>query len=192
VFDGGKNSPYVEDDWVAPINAYGRSKAAGEAAVRGTWRQHVILRTAWLFSGHGRNFLTTVLAMASSRNQMRFVADEYGSPTAADDLAHAILVVGRSIANGAAPWGTYHVAGAGEASRWEMANFIVGAQSHTTGRAPIIEKITAAEFASDARRPANSVLDSARFAAVFDYRPGDWRAAAERAVIESLGMRIAV
>jgi dTDP-4-dehydrorhamnose reductase len=192
VFDGSKDRPYVEDDWVAPLNAYGRSKAAGEAAVHAACRQHVILRTAWLFSGHGRNFLTTVLDLARGRNELRFVADQYGSPTAASDLARAILTVARSIALGAAPWGTYHFAGADEASRWDMANVIVAAQARITGRRPAVEKIAAAEYSSAATRPMNSALDSSRFAVTFGFRAGDWRSAAEEAVVNALGMRIAV
>jgi dTDP-4-dehydrorhamnose reductase len=192
VFDGGLDRPYVEDDWVAPLNAYGRSKAAGEAAIRETCRQHVILRTAWLYSGHGRNFLTTVLDLARRQSHLRFVSDQYGSPTAASDLALAILAVARSIALGATPWGTYHIAGASEASRWQMADLIVDAQARITGRRPTVEKIAATEYPGAAARPGNSALDSSRFAATFGFRAGDWRAAAEEAVVKSLATRIAV
>lgn len=191
VFDGRKPAPYVETDPIAPLNAYGRSKAAGEAAVREACRDHVILRTAWLFGAHGHNVLKTILRLSGSLDVLRFVSDQYGSPTAASDLARAILTVANAIALHGAPWGTYHVAGAGRASRWELAQAIVDAQARFTGHRPRVEKIVSAEFAAAAARPANSVLDSSRFAAIFDFEMSDWRQAVDRAVAECFDERIA-
>lgn len=191
VFDGAKDTAYVEDDPVAPLGAYGRSKAAGEAAVRELCRQHVIIRTAWLFSARGHNFLRTVLKLADTLDTLRFVGDQHGSPTAAPYLAHAILTVAQSVILGSAPWGTFHFAGPTVASRWEMAEAIVAAQAAHTGHRPVVEKIAAEEFAGAARRPTNSVLDSSRFAATFGVTAGDWRAAVDEAVAETFSTRIA-
>lgn len=181
VFDGAKGAPYREDDRVAPLSVYAQSKAEGEVAVREALPRHLILRTAWLFGG-GPGFVGTVVDLAARHEPLRFVADQYGSPTAAGDLARAILIAARAISLGDTPWGTYHVAGATRASRWEMAVAVVAAQARVTGLRPTVGKITAAEFGAAAPRPPNSVLDSSRFAARFGYRAGDWRTEIDRAV----------
>src|SRR5207237_6952913 len=113
VFDGSKEGPYREDDPVNPLGAYGRSKAAGDRAVRAALAEHVILRTAWVYSAHGHNFVRTMLRLASERPVLRVVADQIGSPTSAADIAAAIGTIVQQIAGGKAGWGTYHFAGAG-------------------------------------------------------------------------------
>src|SRR5712691_12928846 len=113
VFDGSKSGAYREDDPVEPLGVYGKSKEAGDQAVRGALAQHVILRTAWVYSAHGRNFVKTMLRLAGERPVLRVVADQVGSPTSAGDIAAAISTIVRQIEAGNTRWGTYHFAGAG-------------------------------------------------------------------------------
>jgi dTDP-4-dehydrorhamnose reductase len=188
VFDGEKDGPYCEDDAVRPLGAYAISKAAGEDAVRGGCREHLIVRTAWVFGTYGSNFLKTMLRLAAERDHLDVVADQRGSPTATPDLAHALLTAAQAITTGRRPWGTYHFAGSGETTRHEMARRIVAAQRPFTGRAPAVNPIAAAEFPTPAKRPKNSVLDSTKFARTFGVRARDWRDAVDatvRALFES-------
>jgi dTDP-4-dehydrorhamnose reductase len=189
VFDGEKIGPYREDDPVAPQSVYGRTKALGEDGVRNGNPHHLILRTAWLFGAYGSNFVKTVLRLAEGRDSLGFVAAQHGSPTSTADLAHAILVAAAAIERGATPWGTYHVAGAGVASRYDMAVAIVAAQEPFTRRKPVVNMIGDTEYATAARRPKNSVLDSGKFRAAFGYAPGDWKSAVNRTVAEVLRKR---
>lgn len=182
VFDGTKTGSYREDDACSPLGVYGLSKMRGEEAVRAGCHQHLILRTAWLFGVYGTNFVKTVLRLAGEKPELAMVEDQRGSPTSTADLADAIGVALRAAAEGAAPWGTYHVAGAGEASRYEFACHIVAAQAPFTGHAPRIKPVSAAAFQTAAKRPANAVLDSSKFARAFGYRCADWRIAVDRTV----------
>lgn len=180
VFDGEKTTAYVEDDPVGPLNAYGRTKEKGEEGVRNSHPQHLILRTSWLFGIHGSNFLKTVVRLAGERDTLGFVAAQRSTPTWTPDLAKAILAAADAIAKGKAPWGTYHVAGSGATSRHGMATAIVAVQARFTHRTPPIGVIAPPEDA--ARRPANSALDSSKFAATFGFAPADWREAVEHTV----------
>jgi dTDP-4-dehydrorhamnose reductase len=191
VFDGTHVRAWREDDPVRPLNAYARSKAAGEAAVRAATSRHFILRTAWLFGAYGANFVKTVLALAAERDSLDMVADKRGSPTATADLAHAIFLTEAASRAGSAPWGTYHVAGEGAASRYEQAAAIIAAQAPVTGRRPSVRPVSSDTFPSAAVRPAHSELDSAKFAAAFGFRPAPWRAAVERTVGAILAGRAA-
>jgi len=175
---------YREDDPIGPLNVYGRTKAKGEEGVRNGHPQHLILRTSWLYGIHGTNFLKTVVRLAAERDGLGFVAAQRGSPTTTAELAKAILVAAAAIGNGTAPWGTYHVAGAGTTSRHGLATAIVAAQARFTGRMPTVDVIAVTEPPAAARRPANSALDSSKFAATFGYAPGDWKEAVERTVAE--------
>lgn len=191
VFDGRKGSPYSEDDAVAPLGIYGRSKADGEAAVRRLCLRHLIVRTAWVYGRFGRNFLKTVLKLAARRDEFGMVADQWGSPTAAADLAAAILATVPQLANGLAPWGTYHFAGAGSTTWYGLACRIVAAQAPVTGRRPQVVPIAAAEYPTAAPRPANSALDSTRFATVFGVRPRAWEEAVDATVADLLAVEAA-
>jgi dTDP-4-dehydrorhamnose reductase len=182
VFDGRKPGAYREDDPVNPLGAYGRSKAAGEDAVRAACPDHLIVRTAWLFGVHGTNFLKTMLRLAVERDRLDVVADQRGSPTSTFDLARALLAAAAAVGRGRRPWGTYHFGGAGQATRFDFASRIIAAQRPFTGRAPAVNPVKAADFPSPARRPQNSVLDSAKFAATFGVRAADWRDAVDRTV----------
>ena len=116
VYDGTKAGPYLESDATAPINAYGRTKLAGEDLIRGHLPAHVILRTSWIYSARGRNFMKTMLRLGAERDEVRVVNDQCGAPTSAHDLAGAIVTIARQITGGSPAFGTYHYANAGEAS----------------------------------------------------------------------------
>ena len=175
VFDGTAAHPLTEADPVAPIGVYGRTKAEGEARVREIAPEHVILRTAWVYSAYGNNFLKTMLRLAGERDELKVVADQHGNPTAAIDIAEAILAVDRHLAEGGASFGTYHFAGAGITTWHGFASAIVEAAAPITGRRPKVTPITSAEFPTPVRRPANSALDSTRFTGVFGYRSAPWQ-----------------
>ncbi len=174
VFDGTKAGAYVEDDPIAPINSYGRSKAAGERAVRETAPRHIILRSSWIYGEFGHNFLRTMLRLAATRDELRVVADQRGCPTSTRDLARAILGIAPRLVAGDEIWGTYHFAGSGVTTWHGFASRIVAAQAPLTGRAPRVTAITTAEFPTPARRPANSELDCGRFERTFGFRGRTW------------------
>jgi dTDP-4-dehydrorhamnose reductase len=174
VFDGTRARPYRESDPINPINAYGRGKAAGEAAVRQVQPRHVILRTSWLYGAFGHNFLKTMVRLAQEREELRLVADQRGSPTSTRDLANAILRIAPRLTLGEEVWGTYHFTGSGVTTWHGFAFAIVAAQAPLTGRKPRVIPITTAEFPTPARRPANSELDCSRFAQTFGFRAREW------------------
>jgi dTDP-4-dehydrorhamnose reductase len=180
VFDGSKQGAYVEDDPVDPVNAYGRSKAAGERAVRETAPAHVIIRTSWVYGEFGHNFLKTMLALAATRDELRIVSDQRGCPTSTSDLAAAILTVASRLVAGDDVWGTYHFAGSGVTTWHGFAARIVAAQAPLTGRAPRVTAISTKDYSTAARRPANSELDCSRFERVFDLRGLPWTEETDR------------
>lgn len=175
VFDGTKPTPYVETDAVGPTSAYGRSKEAGEQAVRARLECHIILRTAWVYGTHGSNFLKTMLGLARHKESWGVVADQCGNPTATVDLAEAILAIARQATNKDAPWGTYHFAGSGDATWHDFACEIVAAQARVTNRRPMLAAVRTADYPTRAHRPANSRLDSSRFASAFGVTPRPWQ-----------------
>jgi len=179
VFDGRKGAPYVETDATAPLNAYGRSKFAGEHRVSAANPQHVILRTAWLFSAHGKNFVRTILRLAQERERLTVVADQIGSPTAARDLAEACLAIARrcAAAPDRAPYGTYHFAGAEAVTWFEFAKAIVEQARGRLTRLPDVEPTTTAQYGSPTARPADSRLDCTAIVQAFGLTPPSWRPA---------------
>src|SRR5262245_42529656 len=178
VFDGSKKGPYREDDSVNPLGVYGRSKEAGDRAVREALPEHVILRTAWVYSAHGHNFVRTMLRLAGERPVLRVVADQKGSPTGAADIAAAIATILQRIAVGNKNWGTYNFTGAGVVTWHGFAEaiFELAAQWNTRwrGAPPRVDAITTAEYPTPARRPANSVLDCTRVGEAFGIVPRPW------------------
>lgn len=174
VFDGTKNGPYLESDAVCPISVYGRTKAAGEEAVRQALRHHVILRTAWVYGEFGNNFLKTVLRLAATRNELRIVADQHGSPTSAFELAEAILGVASALLHDRDLAGTYHFTAAGSTTWHGFASRVVAAAAPVTGRHPQVLAIETADYPTAARRPANSCLDSRLFVEKFGILPRHW------------------
>jgi dTDP-4-dehydrorhamnose reductase len=192
VFDGQKPGAYVEDDAVSPTGVYGASKAAGEAEIRATLKQHFILRTSWVFSAFGANFVKTMLRLARERDELRVVADQFGRPTATRDLAAAIVRIVARQREGSAVFGTYHFAGAGRASWHELASAVVAEQQPYTGRSPRVLPISSAEYPTPARRPANSELDTTRYEQTFGERPHSWREGLAEVVRELLGANPAI
>jgi dTDP-4-dehydrorhamnose reductase len=184
VFDGSKEGPYREDDPVKPLGAYGRTKEAGDRAVREALREHVIVRTAWVYSAHGHNFVKTMLRVGAERPVLRVVADQRGCPTSAADIAGALASIVERIAAGESRWGTYHFSGAGPTTWHRFAEAIFEAAEPWTGKRPAVEAITTADYPTPARRPANSVLDCGRIAADYGVVPRPWREALAEVVAE--------
>lgn len=163
VFAGDLGRPCREDDPTRPLSVYGASKLAGELAVRFIQPRSVVLRTSWVVSASGSNFLMTILRLAATSERLRVVGDQLGSPTGAADLALALQVIALRLARDpAAPLGTYHFSNAGQASRAEFAAAIVAASASLGGRSPEVEAIATADYVTQARRPADSRLDCAR------------------------------
>jgi dTDP-4-dehydrorhamnose reductase len=186
VFDGSKSGAYVEDDPVGPVSVYGASKEAGEQAVRTGNPRHVIVRTAWVVSPHGGNFIKTMLRLAETRDRLTVVDDQRGCPTSAADIARALAVIATRLADDAkAPAGTYHFVNAGEATWCGFAREIF-ALAGARGRAvPTVEAIPSSAYPTPARRPANSRLDTAKLTRDFGVEPRAWRTAVSE-VVETL------
>ena len=159
VFPGNKESPYQEDDPVGPVSVYGMSKEAGERAVRTHCTKHVILRTAWVLSATGRNFLTTMLQLAETRDVLNVVADQHGSPTSASDIARVVkvLVEGHFVEK-YAPCGTYHCVNSGYTTWADLAEKIFEISKNLGGAFAQVKRITTADYPTAARRPCNSQL----------------------------------
>jgi dTDP-4-dehydrorhamnose reductase len=179
VFDGSKGAPYVEQDAVAPLNAYGRSKLAGERGVRAGNPRHVILRTAWVYSPFRKNFVTTILRLAAERERLTIVADQRGCPTAARDIAKACLHIAIDCALQPArvSYGTYHFTGAGEASWFEFASAIVDMAIDRLGTPPQIVPIRTGEYPTPAIRAADTRLDCTAIVRAFGVERRPWRQA---------------
>jgi len=176
VFDGSKVGPYFETDPVCPLSVYGETKAAGEAAIRQALAQHVIMRTAWVYSEFGQNFLKTMLRLAATRDELRVVADQYGSPTSARTIAEAILRIGPRLWRGEDIWGTYHFTAEGITTWHGFASRVIAAAAPITGRRPRVIAIKTADYPTAARRPANSHLDCSLFARTFGFSAPHWAA----------------
>jgi dTDP-4-dehydrorhamnose reductase len=182
VFDGTPGRPWREDDPTGPLGVYGASKLAGERAVAAAGGPHVVLRTAWVFSAHGANFVKTMLRHGAERDELRVVDDQRGGPTPAADIAATLVAVARAFAEGRAVPGIFHYAGAPAVSWADFAEAVFAARG---GPAPRIERIASADYPTPARRPLNSVLDCTRIRAAYGLAQPDWRAGLSR-VIEEL------
>jgi dTDP-4-dehydrorhamnose reductase len=187
VFGGDKSQPYREDDQVAPIGAYGRSKLLGEERVRAANPDHLILRTAWVYSPWGRNFLKTMLILAQTREEVPVVADQHGNPTSALDIADGVLTVLANWASGGRSGlgKTFHLAGTGSTSWFGFATWIFQECARLGLPSAKARPIATAEFPTKARRPAHSLLDSTKFATMFGYRAPDWRISATNVLLRS-------
>lgn len=196
VFDGSKNSPYDENDTPNPISAYGRTKLAGEQAVRDSGVDHLIFRTAWVYSTRGKNFLLTILRLATQREELRIVRDQLGAPTWSREIASATAKALEQIcggADGTAAWsergGTYHMTAGGETNWYEFTRAILQEAAEapdsaewfhtaTSGKDLLTRRvipITTAEYPTPARRPAYSVLSNAKLNRTFGIQLPDWR-----------------
>jgi dTDP-4-dehydrorhamnose reductase len=176
VFNGHKIDAYREEDAVDPLGVYGRSKEAGERAVRAALAQHVILRTAWVFGASGMNFVKTMLRLAGERPVLRVVADQRGCPTAAADIAAALIAIAESVERGGARWGTYHFAGDAAVSWHGFAEAIFELAVPQLAPRPRLEPIATKQYPTPAQRPMNSVLDCRRIEQAFGVSPSPWRA----------------
>jgi dTDP-4-dehydrorhamnose reductase len=176
VFDGAKPSPYVEDDPTAPLNVYGRSKLEGERAVAAANPRHVIVRTSWVHSATGANFVKSMLRLAGERPKLSVVDDQIGSPTYAPHLAEAVLGIARQIAKAPADnvWGVYHAAGTGTVTWCGLAREALRVSSSLGGPSVPIEAIPTSSYPTPARRPMNSRLDCSKLERVFGIELPAW------------------
>jgi dTDP-4-dehydrorhamnose reductase len=184
VFDGQKSGAYTEDDPVAPLGVYGSSKEEGERRVRAAHAKHIILRTSWVYGAYGNNFLKTMLRLSRERDELRVVADQRGCPTATIDITRALLAA-ESALDGDAKWGIYHFAGTGVTTWHGFAREIVGAAAGAGGHPVPVIAIATKDYPTPAKRPANSELDSTRFATAFGYKSPPWQERT-RQVLETL------
>jgi dTDP-4-dehydrorhamnose reductase len=168
VFDGKKSGYYHEEDQVGPLNAYGRSKLAGEIGVQSANPRHLILRTSWVYSPTGKSFLGTMLKLAQSRDEIGVVADQRGCPTGASEIAKAIVRILPAIVEKNGPSGTYHLAGASETTWHGFAEAIFQEIAERGHRRPLNRPIATAQYPTPAQRPKNSRLSRARFAREFE------------------------
>jgi dTDP-4-dehydrorhamnose reductase len=179
VFDGTASRPYVETDAPNPLNVYGQSKLDGERAVLDAQAECVILRTSWLFSAHGGNFVKTMLRLARERDHLRIVGDQFGCPTSAHELAKCIWIIARRIHDGGQPlrdWGTYHYAGAGPTTWADFAAAIFASPEACLPRIPIIDVVPTQDYPLPAARPRNSALDCNKISACLGLRAPPWQA----------------
>jgi len=176
VFDGRKGAPYVESDLTAPLNVYGESKLAGEQAVAANPR-HVILRTSWVYSRHGHNFVKTILRLAGERECLTIVDDQRGCPSAARDVARACRDIAFLCARAPEdiPYGLYHFCGKGETTRCEFTKAIVDMASPHLSRVPEIVPISTADYPTPATRPRDTRLDCSAITRCFAISPLPWR-----------------
>jgi dTDP-4-dehydrorhamnose reductase len=195
VFDGSKQTPYEETDQPSPINAYGKTKLAGEEAIRSVDVAHLIFRTAWVYGTRGRNFLLTMLRLATEREELKVVRDQFGAPTWSREIAKGTATVLAQLSQQGPEailrlGGTYHITAAGQASWFEFAEAILEKASRTpqgvawfaaaTGSRPLVARgvtpITTAQYASPTRRPAYSVLSNHRLMQTFGLDLPGWKA----------------
>lgn len=184
VFDGRKREPYSEVDVAAPLGAYGRSKFAGEEALRQSNPRHVIVRTAWLHSPFGSNFLKTMLRLAGERTELSVVDDQHGNPTYAPHLAAALLDIAQHAAERPDDkmWGTYHAVGTGEATWFEFAREIFAQSGRRGLPVPTLRPIATAQYPTAATRPANSRLDCTLLRERFGIALPPWQQGVEECV----------
>ena len=172
VFNGQGTQPWLPEAPVAPLGVYGQSKLAGETGVRAAGGVHVILRTSWVVSAHGSNFVKTMLRLASSHDTLRVVADQFGGPTPAAAIAEAVVEIATQLVANPDLAGTYHFSGAPDVNWADFARAIFA----EAGLHVAVEDIPAKDYPTPAKRPANSRLDCTSLAQNFGLKRPDWRA----------------
>ncbi len=178
VFDGSKPAPYVEDDETGPVTVYGRSKLEGEQAVAAANPRHVIVRTAWVHSPGGNNFVRTMLRLAGERDSLRVVGDQTGNPTYAPHLCAAILEIARQVkraGDGFNGWGTYHAAGNGVTTWHGLASEVMRVSGELGGPSVPVQAIATADYPTPAKRPVNSALDCSKLERTFGITLPSWQ-----------------
>ena len=197
VFDGSKTTSYTEGDVPNPVNAYGCSKLVGEEAVRKTGCKHLIFRTSWVYAARGNNFIKTMLRLATERDELKVVADQFGAPTSAELIADVTaLALYRITLNtilSEQVYGTYHLAATGKTS-WHGCTQLVLETAIKNGHnlrmlSEKVEEIMTADYLLPARRPENSCLDIGKLQSVFGLVLPSWREHVERVVLEVLEKR---
>ncbi|MET3597485.1 dTDP-4-dehydrorhamnose reductase [Mesorhizobium shonense] len=190
VFDGAKDGAYVVTDATAPLGVYGASKLAGEKAVAAANPRHLILRTAWVYSPFGKNFVKTMLRLASDRDEISVVADQWGNPTSALDIADAILHAAATFDRDKAfdAFGVYHLVGTGETNWSGFARHIMEASQALGGPHASVRDIATTDYPTKAKRPPNSRLSSVKFKDVLQWRAPPWRASVEAVASRLVGV----
>lgn len=183
VFDGAGTAPFRPDDATAPQNAYGRTKRAGELAIIDSGAQALILRTSWVVSAHGANFVKTMLRLGAQRDSLNVVADQIGGPTPAASIADALFVAAQAILQGQAG-GIHHFSGAPDTSWADFARAIMAG----AGFACAINDITTADYPTPAKRPHNSRLDCSGFTGAFGVVRPDWKTGLAEIISELKGL----
>ena len=182
VFAGDKQGEYIETDAVAPQGVYGKSKLAGELAVAAANPRHIILRTAWVFCETGNNFFKTMLRLAQTRDELGIVSDQFGGPTYAGDIAHALIVMAQALYAGNTAYGVYHFAGLPHVSWHQFAVeiFKQAKAQQLLSKEMRVNAITSDQYPTPAKRPANSKLDCQKIEQAFGIQPSDWQAALKK------------
>ncbi|HEY0316534.1 MAG TPA: dTDP-4-dehydrorhamnose reductase [Sphingomonas sp.] len=175
VFEGSSAIPYRPDDRTGPLGVYGASKLGGEIAVASANPRHAILRTAWVVSARGDNFIKTMRRFGRERDLMKVVADQHGCPTSAADIADTLLAMGKRMAKPGAPAGIWHFVNAGAATWHDLAEAVFADLERREGRRPVLEAITTADYPTPARRPAYSRLDTGTLTRDFGIVPRPWQ-----------------
>lgn len=186
VFDGRKLAPYLETDAVAPLGAYGRSKLLGERLVADSTDNFAILRTAWVYSPFGRNFLKTMLRLAATHENLNVVSDQVGNPTSAWDIADAVLIVARNLLESGNTnlRGTFHMSGQGDASWAAFAKEIFTCSEALGGPTATVNEIATSAYPTPAKRPANSRLDCSRLLALHGVELPKWKSSTAEVVAQ--------
>ncbi|MNK96850.1 dTDP-4-dehydrorhamnose reductase [compost metagenome] len=187
VFDGTKTTAYVENDPTGPASVYGRSKLEGEQAVSEMNDNYAVLRTAWVYSEYGSNFVKTMLRLSESRDEINVVADQFGCPTSANDIAIAIVSIAKRLATDPSAHlrGVFHMSGTGETNWASFAKQIFAFSAENGGKSIVVNDITTAQYPTPARRPANSRLDCCKLEEVYGIRLPEWQTST-RAVMAAL------
>lgn len=189
VFDGRKHAPYVETDQTNPLGVYGQTKLAGEKAVAAATANHAILRTAWVYSPFGHNFLKTMLRLAEQRPDLGVVDDQIGNPTSALDIADAVIRVAGNLVSrpdDAQLRGIFHMAGRGDASWADFASEIFAVSATLGGPSALVNRIGTADYPTPALRPANSRLSSAKLQEVHGVAMPDWQSSTRSTLVRLL------
>ncbi|MEO1554408.1 MAG: dTDP-4-dehydrorhamnose reductase [Pseudomonadota bacterium] len=184
VFDGAYSKAYTEDMDKAPMGVYGETKLAGEIALEQNQPQHIVLRTAWIYGPYGKNFVKTMLRLASERDEIPIVADQFGNPTSSIDIADAVLAIAKSVhlQKIAEPWGIYHMVGSGATTWAGLAEQVFAISARLGGPTARVNKITSRDYPTPAKRPENSQLDCSKLSRIFDIELPFWESSLESTV----------
>jgi len=187
VFDGTQSEPYSEKDAVSPLGVYGESKWQGEEAIRHHLNDHIILRVAWVFGAQGNNFVKTMLRLGKDRAELNVVADQFGGPSPAKDIAETLINLAEQLQkDNSLVWGTYHYCGNAKASWYDFATeiFKQGFELGLLDKKVKVNPITTAEYPTAAKRPGNSMLDCSGLKTTFGIEMPDWKEALKQVLIE--------